>query len=85
MPPPNFNYATELTPEVEKQVADAFDYHAWTPAQINAGAIVRKALVAAVSAIIVNVPPGPDRTVAIRKLREAKMDACSAITNGGVY
>jgi hypothetical protein len=32
-----------------------------------------------------SVPPGPDRTTAIRKIHEARMDANSAITQGGKY
>jgi hypothetical protein len=33
--------------------------------------------------IIETVPPSPDRSVAIRKLREARMDCNSAITFDG--
>ena len=39
----------------------------------------------AVKIIVELVPPGPDRTVAIRKIREARMDANSALTFGGKY
>lgn len=77
--------ATEVTPEVAEAVADAFDYHAWDETMVAKGTAVRKALAGAVCAIIANVPPGPDRTVAIRKIREARMDANSAITHGGKY
>ena len=42
-------------------------------------------LVEAVKVMVACVPAGPDRTVAIRKLREARMDANSAITHGGRY
>ena len=77
--------ATEVTPEVEAAVRDAFEYHRWTPKQIEAGTRVREALILAVMQIIRDVPPGPDRTVAIRKIREARMDANSAITHGGKY
>lgn len=79
----DFTRATEATPEVVAAIEDAFAYHAWTPEQAVKGAIVEKALVDAVVALVVNVPPGPDRTVAIRKIREARMDAKSAITHGG--
>lgn len=81
----DFTRATELTPAVEAAVDDAFDYHPWTPAQIESGTRVRRVLAAAIKQIILDVPPGPDRTVAIRKIREARMDANSAITHAGKY
>lgn len=74
-----------MTPEYRAAIEDAFEYHPWTPEMIERGKNVRSALVQAVIAIINNVPPGPDRTVAIRKIREARMDANSAITHGGRY
>ena len=81
----DFTRATELTPEVDKAIDDAFEYHPWNEEQKEAGARVRRALALAVKEIIIDVPPGPDRTVAIRKIREARMDANSAITHGGKY
>lgn len=66
-------------------VEDAFEYHKWTPEQIASGAEVRRTLVEAVKAILTHVPAGPDRSVAIRKLREARMDANSGITHSGKY
>lgn len=81
----DFTRATELTPEVEKAVDDAFEYHKWTPAQVDAGASIRSALAAAVKVIIVGAPPSADRSAAIRKIREARMDANSAITHAGKY
>ena len=80
-----FTRATEVTPEVAKAIDDAFDYQAWNREQIEAGGKVRSSLAEAVKVIVANVPPGPDRTVAIRKIREARMDANSAITHGGKY
>lgn len=71
--------------EVDKAIEDAFEYHPWTPEQVAKGKAVREALATAVKVIVANVPPGPDRTVAIRKCREARMDANSAITHGGKY
>jgi hypothetical protein len=81
----DFTRATEATPEVELAVRDAFEYHAWTPEMIERGKRVREALTLAVLQLIKDVPPGPDRTVAIRKIREARMDANSAITHAGRY
>lgn len=82
---PDFTRATECTPEVASAIDDAFEYHPWDPFQVEAGRSVRLALAEAVKTIVANVPPGPDRTTAIRKIREARMDANSAITHGGKY
>lgn len=81
----DFTRAAELTPEVEAAIEDAFEYHKWTDAQVAAGAKIREALAAAVKAIVANAPPSPDRSAAIRKCRDARMDANSAITHGGKY
>lgn len=81
----DFTRASELTQEVEKQIEDAFEYHPWTEEQRMKGAAVRGALAQAVKMIVQNVPPSPDRSAAIRKIREARMDANSAITHGGKY
>ncbi len=81
----DFTRATELTPEVSSAVDDAFEYHAWTPEQVASGAKIRVALAEAVKVIIANSPPSPDRSAAIRKCRDARMDANSAITHGGKY
>lgn len=81
----DFVRATELTPEVEKGVDDAFEYHPWDADKIQKGKAVREALATAVKVIVANVPPSADRTVAIRKIREARMDCNSAITHNGRY
>lgn len=81
----DFTRATELTPEVDAAVDDAFEYHRWIEKQEAQGGAVRSILAHAVKTIIANVPPCPDRTTAIRKLREARMDCNSAITHNGKY
>lgn len=81
--PVDFTRARTLTPEVEAAIDDAFEYHKWTPEQVEAGAKIRKALADAVKAIVAGAPPSPDRSAAIRKCRDARMDANSAITHGG--
>ncbi len=81
----DFTRAKELTPEVSKAIDDAFLYHPWTPSQVQQGKVVVEALANAVKVIVANVPPGPDRSTAIRKIREARMDANSAITHNGKY
>lgn len=81
----DFTRATEVNAEVREAIADAFTYHDWTVAMIEAGDHVRKALAEAVAVIVANAPPCPDRSSAIRRLREARMDANSAITHAGKY
>lgn len=81
----DFTRATELTPEVEAAIDDAFEYHKWTEEQVTAGKAIRAALANAVKAIVAGAPPSPDRSAAIRKCRDARMDANSAITHGGKY
>lgn len=81
----DFTRARECTPEVSAAIDDAFKYHPWNAAQVSSGEIVREALANAVKVVIQYVPPGPDRSAAIRKIREARMDANSAITHGGRY
>jgi len=70
---------------VEAAIDNSFEYAPWDSEQVSRGSAVRAALASAVKTIILNVPPGPDRTVAIRKLREARMDCNSAITHNGKY
>lgn len=85
----NLNQATAKDELEKQQVVDMLDdqytYHPWTEQQIKDGMKVRDALKAAALAIIEVVPPGPDRSTALRKLREARMDANSAITHNGRY
>lgn len=81
----DFLRSNELTVEVEKIIEDCFDYHPWNEAQTAKGVEVRKALADAVKVIIRNVPPSADRSTAIRKIREARMDCNSAITHEGRY
>lgn len=82
---PDFTRATQATPEIREAIHDAFQYHPWNDEQVKRGTAVRAALEHAVCEIVDLVPPGPDRSAAIRKIREARMDANSAITHGGRY
>ena len=77
--------AAELNDEVRKEVDEMFTYQPWDDDQTARGTRVREALAAAVKVIVANVPPSPDRTVAIRKIREARADTNSAITFRGRY
>ena len=81
----DFTRATELTPEVELEIEAAFNYQPWNDVKIAAGAKVRAALAEAVKVIVANVPSSPDRSSAIRLIRQARMEANSAITHEGRY
>jgi hypothetical protein len=71
--------------EINEAIKDQYDYHPWNEDQKMEGELVRRALVEAVRIIIEVVPPSPDRSSALRKLREARMDCNSAITHHGKY
>ena len=77
--------ARELTPEVVRELESLFEYQPWDEDQKARGKKVRNALATACAVIIANVPPCPDRTVAIRKLRECRMDCNSGISFDGKY
>jgi hypothetical protein len=64
---------------------ECFDYHPWDEEQMKSGSLVRQALVSAAETILLEVPDCPDRSVALRKLREARMDCNSAITHRGRF
>lgn len=81
----NINQIAELNEETAAMVDDLFVYHNWDDKKIEQGRLVREALENAVKIIVANVPPSPDRSVAIRKIREARMDCSSAITFDGRY
>lgn len=81
----NFTTATELTPEIEKEIEDAFKYHAWDDKQAAASANLQAVMITAVKAIIEVVPPSADRSAALRKIREAMWACKAAITFKGKY
>lgn len=81
----NIDTAEVCDSDIIRTVDDMFEYHEWDDSKKHKGYNVRHVLSEAVKVIIENVPPCPDRSVAIRKIREARMDANSAITHGGKY
>ena len=81
--PVDLNRSTEVNEKEEDVIVDMFKYHPWSAEMELRGAHVRDVLMSAVAVIIKNVPPSPDRSTAIRKLREARMDCNSAITHSG--
>lgn len=66
-------------------IEQAFTYHAWDAGQVEQGKQVVEACVALGRVILRVVPDGPDRSVALRKLRELRMDLNSAITHFGQF
>ena len=77
--------ATAPSSEATETINDLFSYHAWDEDQKERGERVRRALALTMEVIIETVPPCPDRSAAIRKLREVRMDLNSAITHKGKY
>jgi hypothetical protein len=85
----DLNRIQPSTDDEENAVLDTLDnqytYHPFSEAQTKAAHEVRDNLKSAAYAIIKNAPPSADRSAALRKLREARMDANSAIAHGGKY
>jgi hypothetical protein len=81
----DLNKADRFSSEVQEAISDQYNYHRWDEEKIKRGEQVRVSLTQAVMVIIHNVPPCSDRSVALRKLREARMDCNSAITHDGKY
>lgn len=77
--------ATSAGPDVMQVVEDMFTYHPWDAEKAAKGEQVRKVLIYAMQVILEQVPPSADRSSAIRKIREARMDCNSAITHNGKY
>lgn len=79
----------EYRNDVEKlsldNVEECFTYARPAADQIPIFEEVRNALVDAARVILRVVPDCPDRSVALRKLREARMDANSAIAHRGKF
>jgi hypothetical protein len=75
--------------QVEKltveNLRDCFEYHPWNEEQTKIGGIVREALMKAAEIALREIPDCPDRSVGLRKLREARMDFNSAITHRGRF
>jgi hypothetical protein len=67
----------------DEDIKDIMTFHRWDEEMVSKGEKVRAAIGAAFKVIIENVPPSSDRSEALRKLREARMDCNSAITFSG--
>ena len=84
-PKVNLQGASGISIEITDTIKDMLTYHIWNPEQISQGTEVKEAFAQALRTIIQCVPPSADRSCAIRKLREARMDCNSAITHEGKY
>ncbi len=67
--------ATAIPPELVK----LFTYHAPTPEQVTAYNAIRHSAMMLAKVIHDNCPAGPDRTTAVRRIREAVMTANASI------
>lgn len=67
------------------QIENLFTYHAPTEDQIKKYADLRNAAMEFARIIHNNVPESPDRTAAIRLVREAVMTANAGIATGGGF
>lgn len=90
--PRTSQYLNSLAPKDEadfrnlEEGADfLFTFHPWSDDKIEKSKEVKEALKQAYIAIIKNVPPSPTRTVALRNLTEARMNANMAITFDGAF
>jgi len=63
----------------EERILESFDYHKPTDEQVARIALVRRTCKAAAQVLIENVQACADRTVALRALHEAMMNANKAI------
>jgi len=72
--------------EPKDQIENLFTYHAPSEEQKEFYLSIRKAGMDLAKTIDTTCPPSPDRTMAIRKVREAIMTANASIaTDGGFY
>lgn len=63
----------------EEAVNDLFTYHPPTTEQAAAYAVIRETAKGLARVILAHCPGGPDRTAALRKVREAVMTANASI------
>lgn len=75
---------SEQRPTVEHQLQEWFTYHPPQGDQQERYVALREAAKVYAEAIVKHVPQCADRTVALRKVREANWTANSAIACGGI-
>lgn len=67
------------------QIKDIFSYHPPTPEQREVYERINAAFIACAEAIEPLLPEGPGKTVAIRKLSEARMQANASVALEGRF
>jgi hypothetical protein len=85
---PEYDYAASLaqsTEQLQKLEQEVFGGPVDAYMKSKQASLDAVALVLAALAIVRHVPPSPDRSAALRKIREARMDCNSAITHRGKY
>lgn len=68
----------------EEKLEQIFKYHSPNPSTGPKFETLREAARHFAKVILMNVPPGADRTAAIRKVREAVMTANAGVSLGGL-
>lgn len=68
--------------EPKDAIEELFTYHKASPEQELAYISIRQSAMQLARVIDANCPPGPDRTTAVRKIREAVMTANASIATG---
>lgn len=71
--------------DVMSSIKDMFETKEMDEEQKSACSALCHELQSCLEAIVRHVPPGPDRSAAIRKLREVRYDCNSAISHDGKY
>ncbi len=64
---------------IERMLDDLFTYHPPTPEQLEKYARISESMRAAARVVLQTCPASPDRTAAIRLIREARMTANASI------
>lgn len=80
--PPQVSQVMAPAGQPKDVIDDLFTYHKATPEQEIAYLNIRSEAKALVRVIDAYCPPGPDRTTAVRKIREAVMTANASIATG---
>jgi hypothetical protein len=69
----------------EKEITDIFSYHPPTQVQRETYEEINEAFIECANAIVPLLPDGPGKTVAIRKLSDARMAANASVALEGKF
>ncbi len=83
MQSPDGSVHIPVAEEPKDQIDNLFTYHAPTEEQVGDYQEIRRTAMQLARVIEMRCPQSPDRTVAIRKLRECVMIANASIATGG--